>query len=492
LANWQKKILTSYINAPAVHAAALKNPAMRSGPFMAVDISQLPLVRNVLDRTLREEDRLFRFAEAVRTLNELLASEGRGFSLEGLYAKTPDELKGLVELVYDLNNQASIRFLEGLLYNSCYYRKASQVLAFSIPESDDRPFLFSTPRLPADGQFRLSIPFDDPRIDDLFRLRTSPQPLSQIRELLGKPGPERVAPSLFTEEAPPPRPTFDGPGVRVRYLGHACVLIEARGISVITDPIVCDRAEGPVSRYHYANLPSRIDYVLVTHAHPDHVCIETLLQLRHKIGCVVVPRCGGGSLEDPSLKLLLRKLGFARVIELDELERLEVEGGEIVGVPFLGEHGDLNIRSKIAHLVRLNGVGVLCVADSCNLENRIYERVREVTGDIDTLFLGMECEGAPISWLYGAFQTHPLERKMDQSRRLAGSNCSRGLDMIARLGSKRVYVYAMGLEPWMRFITGLDGEGDSLSVRESDLLIARCRERGIPAERLFGREEILL
>ena len=41
-------------------------------------------------------------------------------------------------------------------------------------------------------------------------------------------------------------------------------------------------------RYTYSDLPDRIDYVVITHNHQDHVLLETLLQLRHQIGTVIV------------------------------------------------------------------------------------------------------------------------------------------------------------------------------------------------------------
>ena len=59
----------------------------------------------------------------------------------------PEPLKGFVELVYDVNNHPAIRFLEPLLYRSPSYDEAAQSLHFSVVDEDDRPFVFSTPRL---------------------------------------------------------------------------------------------------------------------------------------------------------------------------------------------------------------------------------------------------------------------------------------------------------------------------------------------------------
>ncbi|MEH1848188.1 MAG: hypothetical protein V7L25_25220 [Nostoc sp.] len=81
--------------------------------------------------------------------------------------------------------------------------------------------------------------------------------------------------------------------------------------------------------------------------------LETLLQLRHKIKTVVVPKSNKGMLIDPSLKLMLQQIGFENVQEIDELEIINIADGYIAGLPFLGEHGDLNIGAKAAYLVNL-------------------------------------------------------------------------------------------------------------------------------------------
>jgi L-ascorbate metabolism protein UlaG (beta-lactamase superfamily) len=140
-------------------------------------------------------------------------------------------------------------------------------------------------------------------------------------------------------------------GVRWRYFGHACILVETAGVSLLFDPVLSYTYENSVSRYTYADLPDKIDYVLITHNHQDHILFETLLQLRRRIGTVVVPRNGSGELQDPSLKLLLRQVGFKNVIELAELETLEFDGGSVVGLPFFGEHADLDVRTKLAYMV---------------------------------------------------------------------------------------------------------------------------------------------
>lgn len=219
---------------------------------------------------------------------------------------------------------------------------------------------------------------------------------------------------------------------------------------------------------------------------------ETLLQLRHRIGTVIVPKSAGGVLPDPSLKLVLKRIGFRHVTEIDEMETIDIEGGTLTGLPFLGEHADLNIRTKMAHLITLRGRSFLCAADSNNIEPRLYEHLHRLVGDIDIVFLGMECDGGPLSWLYGPLLTKPLARKQDQSRRLNGSNHERGMGIIDCLRPSHVYVYAMGQEPWLTYLTSIIYTEASRPIVESNALVSECRNRGIESERLFGRKEIEL
>jgi L-ascorbate metabolism protein UlaG (beta-lactamase superfamily) len=258
------------------------------------------------------------------------------------------------------------------------------------------------------------------------------------------------------------------------------------------DPVLSYTYESDISRYTYGDLPEVIDYALITHNHQDHILFETLLQLRHRIRNIVVPRNGGGALQDPSLRLLLKQCGFQNVIELSEMDQLSFEHGSITAVPFLGEHGDLNVLSKSAYLVRLNEHSLLFAADSCNISPKMYEHIHREIGDVEVFFVGMECDGAPVSWIYGPLFSERLERVSDHSRRLAGSNYDRALAMVELLRCKEVYVYAMGQEPWLNYVMSIKYTETSNPIIHSNRLIETCRSRGITAERLFGERDILL
>jgi L-ascorbate metabolism protein UlaG (beta-lactamase superfamily) len=493
IANSHLKIMQSFVTAPQVHVAALKNPAMRGGPFINYEASKAPAIKTLMEKTAREQSHMLEFAAAIHQLSETLVDEASGFSLEPLYQKIPEQLKGYVELVYDLNNNPSLRFLEGLLYRSPYHCEASQGIALSLIENDERPFALSTPKLQDDDSLFLNLNFTSEALDELFQMRSAPRPLDCVKDTLRVSDEDKeLLSTFFTEESPPRPETYTGDSVRVRYFGHACILIETKDVTILTDPLISYGHRNGCYRYTYADLPESIDYVLITHNHQDHCMFETLLQIRHRVKNVIVPKNSGGSLADPSLKLVLRNIGFKNVFELDEMESVQVAGGSITGVPFLGEHADLNIRTKLAFLVKIQGQSILCAADSNNIEPRMYEHVHSLVGDVDVVFLGMECDGGPLSWLYGPLLVKPIARKIDQSRRLNGSNYDRGIAIINQLRPTQVYVYAMGQEPWLTYLTSIQYTEQSRPIIESNRLVEECTRQGIVAERLFGHKEIFL
>lgn len=169
-------------------------------------------------------------------------------------------------------------------------------------------------------------------------MKRNPAPFSAIRGMIDlDPGQEERFRSLFTAEVPPAYQRYEGPNIRMRYFGHACILIETREVSILVDPLISYYGYlHEVDRFSDVDLPDRIDYVLITHNHQDHILFETLLPLRHKIGKIIVPRTTSGALQDPNLKLMFRHIGFENVIELGDMEKVAFRDCDIMGIPFIG------------------------------------------------------------------------------------------------------------------------------------------------------------
>lgn len=488
------KIMQSYAQFPKIHEQAVNNPNLMGGPFIDLPNEHVHLVKDLIQKTNNDCSIYIQMNKELKAFQKMLQQEADGGSLEPFYARLPETLVGLVELVYDMEGNPQVLLIEKLIYEKFYSTKGQSV-SLSLLESIKRPFIMSTPRVIEDNELHLELPFLDNSWDTLFKSRAKATNYDELAEKLRVPATKKeYFRNLFTDTMPELKEdrNYQGDGVRIRYFGHAVVLLQTKDLSIMTDPVIGYSIPGGEPHFSYADLPDQIDYVLLTHNHQDHVMFETLLQIRHKVKNVVVPRNRKGALEDPSLKLILNHIGFPNVIEIDDLESIDIPGGEIMGTPFLGEHSDLNIQSKTAHYVRLGDKKFLLAADSNNIQPRMYEYLFDYIGGIDVLFLGMECDGAPLSWLYGPYLSKQISRSNDESRTLSGSNFEKAWELVKTSKCKQAYVYAMGMEPWLTYIMALQYTPDSIQITESDKFVKKCREENIESERLFMQKEWLV
>ena len=71
-------------------------------------------------------------------------------------------------------------------------------------------------------------------------------------------------------------------GTRITWLGHATVLLETADTSILIDPYI---AQNPKYPKNFA-LPAKIDYILLSHGHGDHISDVVPVAARH--GATVV------------------------------------------------------------------------------------------------------------------------------------------------------------------------------------------------------------
>ncbi|WP_308814634.1 MBL fold metallo-hydrolase [Sphingomonas sp. GV3] len=121
------------------------------------------------------------------------------------------------------------------------------------------------------------------------------------RQLTGRDGrpawPDTVA---VTPDRPPAR--VEGEAMRVTWVGHATVLIQTAGLNILTDPVWSERA-GPLGfgpkrvaepGIRFEDLP-RIDLVLVSHNHYDHLDQATLRRLWERDRPQIITSLGNDS-----------------------------------------------------------------------------------------------------------------------------------------------------------------------------------------------------
>ena len=106
--HYQVKVLSSYLSDPEVHVEACGDPSMFGGPFVDVPLSRAHEVEEMLAQMKAEQSDNMELATTVTEFSNFINREAKGQSLEPFYEKTPDILKGYVELLYDYHRSESV------------------------------------------------------------------------------------------------------------------------------------------------------------------------------------------------------------------------------------------------------------------------------------------------------------------------------------------------------------------------------------------------
>src|SRR3546814_253201 len=229
--------MESYVEVPQLHAAAARDPALLGGAFVDLGGERVEDVAALIEWTRERQAPGIALAAGVNACWKLLTNEADGHGLAPLYAQLPEELRGVVEMVYTPANAPDLRLNEPLLYRSACYDPTLQGAMLRRIAGDDRPFALSTPRLDGPDRLYLDLPFADPAYDLLGSLRSHPRPLAEIVETLRIDSARQpLFESFLTDTVPLPAPVGKA---RWRYFGHACVLVEtAQGRTVLVDPVI--------------------------------------------------------------------------------------------------------------------------------------------------------------------------------------------------------------------------------------------------------------
>jgi L-ascorbate metabolism protein UlaG (beta-lactamase superfamily) len=141
--------------------------------------------------------------------------------------------------------------------------------------------------------------------------------------------------SIPNSPSAPPPPRVEGPELLVTFVGHATVLLQTNGLNVLTDPIWSERASpvpfyGPVRRrppgVAFEALP-KIDVVVVSHNHYDHLDLPTLKMLWDRDRPKIVVPLGNAHIVQRADKDI-------EVIELDWGQSIDAgRGARVIATP---------------------------------------------------------------------------------------------------------------------------------------------------------------
>ncbi|MBC2876933.1 MULTISPECIES: MBL fold metallo-hydrolase [Streptomyces] len=140
------------------------------------------------------------------------------------------------------------------------------------------------------------------------------------REGMLRPGAEALREVSELPVAPGPPPVVNAATVAVTWAGHASWVIAVGGLTVLTDPVWSRRILGTPPRITPVGVPwedlPRVDAVVISHNHYDHLDAPTLKRLPRHIHLLLPAGLGRWA----------RRRGFTRVTELDWWEAVELPG----------------------------------------------------------------------------------------------------------------------------------------------------------------------
>jgi UDP-MurNAc hydroxylase len=118
--------------------------------------------------------------------------------------------------------------------------------------------------------------------------------------------------------------------MKIRYIKSACVTVETKGLKILTDPWLVD-GEYYGSWCHYPELKfdkdyfDSIDYIYISHIHPDHFSKKTFEVLNKDIPVLI------HQYASPFLKMNIERLGF-KVTELPHNKKTDLKNGVTIEI----------------------------------------------------------------------------------------------------------------------------------------------------------------
>jgi L-ascorbate metabolism protein UlaG (beta-lactamase superfamily) len=167
------------------------------------------------------------------------------------------------------------------------------------------------------------------------------------------------------------------PDDRLTFVGHATVLLEVGGVRLLTDPVLRDRL---LHLRRRAAVPSRevverIDAVLISHLHGDHLDLRSLRAVGSDVR-LIVPRGAGA---------WLGRKGFEDVEELSPGAAVRVGEVEIRAIRAVHRGRRWPIAGPVAEPLGFEVRGVQDVYFSGDTD--LYPEMAELAGRIDVALL---------------------------------------------------------------------------------------------------------
>ena len=202
-------------------------------------------------------------------------------------------------------------------------------------------------------------------------------------------------------------------GLCVTMVGHASLLIQTAGVNILTDPVWSERASpfrrvGPkrvtAPGIAFEDLPP-IDIVLLSHAHYDHLDLDTLRRLQAAYDPLMAMPLGNDA-------VVRAAVPAARCVTGDWWDRLDLGGG-IATTLTPANHwsnrwpSDTRMTLWSGHYLDTPAGTIWFVGDTGYGDGRIFSEVRERLGALDVALIPIGAY-AP-RWFMAAQHVDPAE-----------------------------------------------------------------------------------
>ncbi len=282
----------------------------------------------------------------------------------------------------------------------------------------------------------------------------------------------------FEAVAPPKQPLADG----VTFVGHAAVAFQGEGAQLLVDPFLLPPSpEDPPGMRPHTPCDLAPSAVFITHSHPDHYDIPTLLRLGHDTP-IYVPAVPRETLLATDMVLRLRELGFSNVRAMAWHDEARVGPFKVIALPFYGEQPTdgriLHPEARnLGNTYVVEGMGrrVAMLADAgrdaagCTIELAAWARERH--GPVDMLFGGYRAwRLQPIRYLFSSVARYLL--LVPPSERTRWQKIMHDADDLVAAasawGARELVPYANGGAPWFARI-GLGPHGTDERPDDHDI-----------------------